>query len=746
MAESPPPIPPSEEKANNRLDSWKEIAQYLKREVRTVQRWEKSEGLPIHRHSHGKSSSVYAFAHELDAWWNNRTPGLGNDSASRTANPFGRAALMASAVIVMTAATLSMMFLTERWRESVSVLPFEERDWVLIADFENRTGDATFDGVVSYALEQALIDSRFVNVASRARVEDTLLMMRKPLETPINETIGREVCLRDGDIRALITGRVEKLGPVYLLSADLIDPTTGVHVSSVSEKANEIHDLAGAIHRMSHRFREILGESFDHLAEPKGNLEKATTPSLPALKLYSQGMALVDQHDWDGAVELLVRAVSEDPGFASAHIYLAHCYSNLRQSDKAAPHYEKAFALVDTTTERERYFILGSYYDIQNRLDKAVAAYEALLQIAPDHYWGRNNLLGCYHRLGRNDEIPEHYIALAQIRPKSFRANFWAALYLYTSDVDAARTYVEQARNLMAHESVWGAITAERSRMHPNWIAWVDYFPAYHYWIQGDLARAMGEVRRLEHTLVTTRGKVRDSYADYAGFFYLTLGRIDEAEKVFLTLPDPWLRENRLALVALVRGDDRRAKEYLTRSLTYGDCSKFRKRAQVSSLYTVLSGQAGLQKEAQVMESCLEHMGYWFIDVVQGHLALTRGELDLGISTLQEELEKCTTRAPQLYFVGSVGLAEAVREKGNLRQATALLEQAAHARARAYPFAGPFWMDASFRLAKLYRQSDRISEAQAIEEELRKLLEYADSDHYILQELKLIATEAGEQS
>jgi hypothetical protein len=56
----------------DRLDSWKEIAAYLRREVRTAQRWEKREGLPVHRHVHAKASSVCAFKHEIDAWLHTR--------------------------------------------------------------------------------------------------------------------------------------------------------------------------------------------------------------------------------------------------------------------------------------------------------------------------------------------------------------------------------------------------------------------------------------------------------------------------------------------------------------------------------------------------------------------------------------------------------------------------------------------------------------------------------------------------
>lgn len=56
----------------NRLDGWKEISLYLKRSVRCVQRWERNERLPVHRHKHLHGMTVYAFRHELDAWWHDQ--------------------------------------------------------------------------------------------------------------------------------------------------------------------------------------------------------------------------------------------------------------------------------------------------------------------------------------------------------------------------------------------------------------------------------------------------------------------------------------------------------------------------------------------------------------------------------------------------------------------------------------------------------------------------------------------------
>src|SRR5215468_123016 len=77
-----------------RLDSWKEIAAYLRRDVRTVQRWEKKEGLPVHRHQHEKLGSVYAFRAELTQWFNTRQPapvaaaGKGSDKIKIAVLPF----------------------------------------------------------------------------------------------------------------------------------------------------------------------------------------------------------------------------------------------------------------------------------------------------------------------------------------------------------------------------------------------------------------------------------------------------------------------------------------------------------------------------------------------------------------------------------------------------------------------------------------------------------------------------------
>lgn len=86
------------------LESWKEIAAYLKRDVTTVRRWEKQQGLPVHRHLHEARSSVFAYRTELDAWWAGRTPA---DRAEEAVAPSGRLRPLAIAAAALLAVTTS---------------------------------------------------------------------------------------------------------------------------------------------------------------------------------------------------------------------------------------------------------------------------------------------------------------------------------------------------------------------------------------------------------------------------------------------------------------------------------------------------------------------------------------------------------------------------------------------------------------------------------------------------------------
>src|SRR5262245_63517781 len=99
--------PAGNSSANGRLDSWKEIGAYLKRDVTTVRRWEKREGLPVHRHLHDRRDSVYAYRHEIDEWWRERRNHV-TDQVIADTPASGRAPLSWSLVALLAIAAVAI--------------------------------------------------------------------------------------------------------------------------------------------------------------------------------------------------------------------------------------------------------------------------------------------------------------------------------------------------------------------------------------------------------------------------------------------------------------------------------------------------------------------------------------------------------------------------------------------------------------------------------------------------------------
>lgn len=156
-----------------RLDSWKEIAKHLSRTVRTAQQWEKQESLPVHRHQHDRQGTVFAYRTELDRWLKDRAD---TSDVAKTAaggrNRFRVATLSAAAagaVVVLAVVGWLALGATGGDSRSARSLPFEERDRELIATFENRAGEETFDGVEGDLEKAARLYQQIAMSASASR-------------------------------------------------------------------------------------------------------------------------------------------------------------------------------------------------------------------------------------------------------------------------------------------------------------------------------------------------------------------------------------------------------------------------------------------------------------------------------------------------------------------------------------------------------------------------------------------------
>jgi tetratricopeptide (TPR) repeat protein len=736
--------------ADERLDSWKEIAAYLKRSVRGVQRWEAEEGMPVHRHRHDKRGTIFAFKPELDAWWRERgalltdrngdvngslalgaegvesTPPLDEPGPAKELEPTRPLPSVRTATLVGAGFGLALLLvLAVAWLSrngsssagSLRPLPFKARDWILVTSFDNRSREAVLDGTVEYVLERELANSRYVNVIPRERVGDVLRLMKKPANTRVDAALGREISVRDGGVRVLLTGRTEKLGSKYLLSVNLLDPQTGVVFAGMSEVADSQSSIPGSVRQLSNHVRQVLGERIGEIPVQNAKLENVTTVSLPALQSYSQGMALVNDGSWGAAVVLLERAVAQDPEFASAHILLAHCYANLEKDEQAAPHFRQAFRLADGATDRERYFIRGSFYArFIKDLPQAAHAYEALLALYPDDFWSTNNLSNVYRQLGRHAEAVELSIKRANLRPRDYLANTTAAhaLAVGRGDAGRARAYVARARSLM---------TSDLREMSPSDASWLDVFPALDEWVAGDSRAALRRIEEVEGRIDSLAGPARDLLASEVAHAYLTLGRLDDAERVFEKFNGPDFRRQGMSRVALLRGDEATLRHSLSRDI-------------LPSLTTsILHARAGLFKEAARLISQPRGTSPLPLFILRGELALARGRRGEALALLGNNVEQVGTLdwGRSAFLLGSESLAAMLRSNGDLPGAIRVLERTSSRRISSSEF---LWSRNRFQLARLYREIGRVRDAEGIEDELLSVLAMADSDHPIVLEIK----------
>ena len=174
-----PPIPSAWSDTENRLDSWKEIAVYLERTPATVRRWEKEEGLPVHRHVHHKKASVYAYCSEIDNWRKNRSSALGNNRLDWfrlfSENKKTVAGVAGGVTLVLLVGLVAWMDIGSS--PNPEGLSFQERDGVL----NLRPNDQNYNFEAGYQL--VLVDGDL----NRAK---PYVMSALDLTTP--ETIARE--------------------------------------------------------------------------------------------------------------------------------------------------------------------------------------------------------------------------------------------------------------------------------------------------------------------------------------------------------------------------------------------------------------------------------------------------------------------------------------------------------------------------------------------------------------------------
>jgi|KBSMisStaDraftv2_1062788.scaffolds.fasta_scaffold18710_3 TolB-like protein len=449
---SSPAFPPPEVL----LDSWKEIATYVKRDVSTVQRWEKREGMPIHRHIHDKRGSVYALAPELDAWLQSRKVGLQEEEDHGGETPadaegdqwpsqtwrLRRWLVLAG---VATAALFGVIYILTRSRVPAATRP--KITSLAVLPFKNLSGDSGQQYFVDGLTNELTADLanlgtlRVISPSSGIRYADT----QKALPQ-----IAREL-----SVDAVVTGTVERSGDRVRARTKLIRAATNevLWAESYDRDLGDVLRLEGEV---SQAIAHEVGIKLTPQAQQR--LEHRPTKNPEARDAYLRARYFFDRDDKEGATKCLQyfqEAIARDPSYAAAYAGLSRCidlgtFFDLMSEPEASPKIKaaamKAVELDDGLGEGHSE--LGDYYLVRAwDFSAAAQEYKRAIELDPNSSVAHAGYAYYFRYVGQTDKALQEMQRARELDPLSLKmANDCAWSFLYSRRYDEA---VNQLRKVL---------------------------------------------------------------------------------------------------------------------------------------------------------------------------------------------------------------------------------------------------------------------------------------------------------
>ena len=419
MGEPSPVTPQSED----RLDSWKAIAAYLGRDVTTVQRWEKRETMPVHRHVHDKRGSVYALAPELDAWLESRRRHLGEEQDDKEKEPTAeqsskpereaqpdqvggpapRARRWLALAAVAVLGLLAGAYVMSRGRTGNTAQP--RISSLAVLPLKNLSGDPAQEYLAD-GMTEALI-GRLSTMHDLRVISRTSVMRFKNPQLSVPE-IARIL-----HVDAIVEGSVMRQKNRIRVTAQLIRGTTDEHFWSETYD-REMQDVFAVQSELAQSIAEKV--QVTATGEERERLARVRSVAPEVYESYLKGRYAYDKSNTRAALEESIgyfnHAIEVDPTFAPAYVGLAAASDELGTVTIGAPPAEtraKAISAVRKALELEpdlvdAHLVLASVQEEQWQWADAEAEYRRVLELNPndaDGYAGFASWLLCR---GRTDE------------------------------------------------------------------------------------------------------------------------------------------------------------------------------------------------------------------------------------------------------------------------------------------------------------------------------------------------------
>jgi len=306
---------------------------------------------------------------------------------------------------------------------------------LLVADFDNQTSDAVFDGTLEPTLSLALESASFINSFSRTQAH-TVGAQLKPGTTTLDEPLARLVAMREG-IGAIVAGSVSRNGSGFKITSKAIDAVSGKTIIETESEADNKEDVLRSVGKLAAKIRTALGDTTPESVQ-LAKVETYSAGSLEAAHEYAAAQDLQAAGKFQDAKEHYSKTIELDPDMGRAYAGRAAVMGTLGHRNESLKDYQMAMARIDRMTDREKYRTRGGYYLLVREPKKAIEEYSALVKQFPSDDAGYSNLALSYFYLHDMTKAVEEGRHAVEIYPKEVFSRINVALYAtYAGDFAA---------------------------------------------------------------------------------------------------------------------------------------------------------------------------------------------------------------------------------------------------------------------------------------------------------------------
>jgi len=318
-----------------------------------------------------------------------------------------------------------------------------EGDAIVLGDFRNTTGQAIFDGSLREALGVSLAQSPYIDVVSSEKVSEALRALGRNPDQRVTHDLMAAIC-GGTHAKAFLGSGITASEGKYKISLETFSCASGSAIASTRAEAGNQREVLHALGIAATELRKEFGEGPESIQKFDTPLERATSPLLEALKLYSEGRRLTRDKGTLEGVGALQKAVEIDRRFALAYSSLAVSHYNLNQNARASDEIRQAFEMAERQTARERLQITTLYYDLgTGDVKKAIVSYKQWISLYPhdDVPWG--DLSSEYFLVGDYEEAAANAKQALHLEPSS------VAWYENLSTADIALQRLDEADSVL---------------------------------------------------------------------------------------------------------------------------------------------------------------------------------------------------------------------------------------------------------------------------------------------------------